>query len=102
MKFSEFLTDMGDRPVGMTLDRINPNGNYEPSNCRWATAIEQARNRRPARSNPSSFKRRLSDEQIAEIRRLDGEMVGRGYLSRRFRISGTYLKKICGGEVRRA
>lgn len=44
--FENFLEDMGERPEGTTLDRINPNGNYEPSNCRWATNEEQSKNKR--------------------------------------------------------
>lgn len=42
--FSNFLADMGERPEGKTLDRINPLGDYEPGNCRWATSKEQNRN----------------------------------------------------------
>jgi hypothetical protein len=44
--FTQFLEDVGPRPEGMTLDRIDTNGNYEPGNVRWTSRTTQQRNRR--------------------------------------------------------
>lgn len=46
MSFKYFLRDMGERPIGTTLDRIDVDGHYVPDNCKWSTPKEQRNNRR--------------------------------------------------------
>lgn len=55
--FANFVGDLGERPNGLTLDRIDPDRSYDPGNCRWATTAEQAFNRR----------RRARLSEIAEL-----------------------------------
>ena len=62
--FRSFMRDMGLRPPGMTLDRINNEGDYEPGNCRWATWKQQRHNARP-RTMPSTLK--VTEQEIGLI-----------------------------------
>lgn len=59
--FENFKNDMGDRPEGKSIDRINVNGDYCPENCKWSTIKEQSRNKRVTK---------LTEQKVSEIRKL--------------------------------
>lgn len=59
--FELFLEDMGERPEGMTLDRIDNDGNYELVNCKWSTQSEQVKNQRRGK-----LLEKFSDEEIIQ------------------------------------
>ena len=63
-----FYSDMGEKPMGFTIDRINNNGNYEPINCRWASPLEQGANKR--NNNIIQLNGKLA--HVAEVSRLTG------------------------------
>ena len=80
MDFSQFFADMGSRPPGLTLDRLDNNLGYEPGNCAWVTRRRQAENRRTPKNNRSGCK---------------GVYVGRGHYGAEITSGGTkhYLGK---------
>ena len=83
-----FVRDMGLRPDGMTLDRVDPNGNYEKSNCRWATVVEQNRNR---------TNNVLSREKVEAIRRAIASGLSQSQAGIKFGVSQSSVSRAVRG-----
>lgn len=86
--FHAFYRDMGPRPEGKTLDRIDNDKGYYPDNCRWASPVEQARNSRQVK---------LCAEKVAIIRGLKIMGLRHSQIAREFGMDASTISRMCDG-----
>lgn len=100
--YANFLSDMGEKPAGLTLDRINVDDNYCPENCRWATRKEQTANRRPfkqaGRRGESSNCAKLTWNDVNRIRALQGT-ASQSKIAAQFSVTQTLISQIFRNKV---
>ena len=90
LDFENFYSDMGEMPEGFSIERINVNGNYDPSNCKWIPKNRQAINRR------SSV---LTENDVREIRRLREEGLIMKDIGLRFGASASLINQVLSGRA---
>jgi hypothetical protein len=88
--FETFFSDMGRRPPGTVLDRVNNNGNYEPGNCQWATRKQSGRNRRRVK---------LDEHKVALIREQLSQGVTQEKIAKAFGVSQSLITDIKLGKT---
>jgi hypothetical protein len=89
MRFDGFFADMGECPIGLTLERIDNDGNYCKSNCKWATRTEQQHNRRGSK---------LTRTMVNEIHTLYAtRKYGYIKLAKKFGVTASHIKRVVLG-----
>ena len=89
--FVLFFKDMGKRPKGLTLERKNNDGHYEPGNCIWTDRTDQAYNRRPYK---------LTRKQVEKIRQLVASGLTQREVATRFRVNASHISRIVHHKAR--
>lgn len=90
LQFETFFADMGEAPDGLTIERRNVDGHYEPDNCCWATPAEQARNRHTSK---------LTADGVAAIRAAYAAGKLQREVAAEFGVNQTMVSQIIRGKV---